>query len=56
MELQHVSIENPIPYPIQAITQTAENLAEESSEESKALVITEREEFVRRIEAFCDCV
>lgn len=53
MELQHIKPEPLIPYPPSFDEEAALRL----SEQQKTLtVITEREDFVKRIEAYCDCV
>jgi hypothetical protein len=56
MELQQVRIEKPIPYPPAMMKETAEIVLSESQKKTEPGVIAEREEFVRRIEAYCDCV
>lgn len=56
MELQQASIEKSIPNHFHAIPKVTE--ATEPGHKAGPLLVelNEREEFVKRIEAFCDCV
>lgn len=56
MELQQVSVEKLIPHPLGELKKTAELSAAESQAEAEAAAQVEREDFVKRIEAYCDCV
>jgi hypothetical protein len=53
MELQQSNIENPIPHSLRL---DQEALLSNSQQQETSTVIAEREDFVRRIEAYCDCV
>jgi hypothetical protein len=55
MALQHINIEKSIPLPLNLEEQAAK-LVSEQEEVSAPTVINEREEFVKHIEAYCDCV
>lgn len=58
MKLQHVSVKQPAPELLGESQKAVEILAVESqaAREKAAAEQHEREEFVERIEAFCDCV
>lgn len=53
MELQQINIEKPIPYPLSLDEEATIKLSEQ---QDVLAVITEREGFVKHIEAYCDCV
>lgn len=53
MELQQIKPVAPIPYPPSYDEEAASRLPEL---QETLNVITEREDFVKRIEAYCDCV
>lgn len=53
MELQHIKPEPPIPFPPSLDEEAALRLSEQ---QETLTVILEREDFVKRIEAYCDCV
>lgn len=55
MALQHINVEKSMSLPLNLDEETTKLLSEQ--EEAPApVVITEREEFVKHIEAYCDCV
>lgn len=57
MELQQIRVEKLIPYPsLSAIKKIPEVLGYENQASAQQIELNEREEFVKRIEAFCDCV
>jgi hypothetical protein len=56
MELQQVSAEKLMLYPPNTIKEASEVTLSENQKKAESVVITEREEFVKRIEAYCDCV
>lgn len=55
MNLQ-VSIEQAIQYQLHNIKKIAEVSESELQASTQLIELNEREEFVKRIEAFCDCV
>lgn len=58
MKLQHVSVKQPVPPLMGEFQKTVEILAAESqaAQDIAAAEQDAREEFVKRIEAYCDCV
>lgn len=59
MELQQVikaSAETPAIYPLSEEKSSVEVLPTKSRKKAKPAELSEREEFVERIEAYCDCV
>ncbi|MDP2247288.1 MAG: hypothetical protein Q8J65_04090 [Nitrosomonadales bacterium] len=55
MELQ-VNIDKLASYPPSLIKEVSEVVLSENQKKYESVVIAEREEFVKRIEAYCDCV
>lgn len=48
--------ESPLPYPQADLQKLTEQLAQKSQQDAESELLHEREEFVKHIEAFCDCV
>ena len=55
-QTSQVSIEQPVPYPLHSIKKITEISESERQASTQLIELNEREEFVKRIEAFCDCV
>lgn len=55
MALQHINVEKSLTHPL-SLDEEAAKLLSEQEEVPAPIVITEREEFVKHIEAYCDCV
>jgi hypothetical protein len=55
MALQHINVEKSLPHPL-SLDEEAAKLLSEQEQVPAPIVITEREEFVKHIEAYCDCV
>jgi hypothetical protein len=56
MALQQIHIEKSVTYPQAEIKKAVDHLSLEEQEAVEADLLHEREEFVKHIEAFCDCV
>lgn len=56
LQVSQVSSEQPAPYPLHTIKKIAEVSESELQASTQLIELNEREEFVKRIEAFCDCV
>jgi|GEM_PF-2256300 hypothetical protein len=56
MVLQQTGIEKSLTYPQAEIKKAVDQLSLKEQEAAEADLLHEREEFVKHIEAFCDCV
>jgi len=56
MALLQTLVEKSVTYPQVEVKDAVDQLSLEEQEEAEAELLHEREEFVKHIEAFCDCV